>query len=97
MNRHTTWLRGLVWVLAVGTLTWLFAQAQGGDSRNQHALLETLVAIDASTARVVHRTAFGRPVSCLAVSKDGTRIYVGDFDGNVEALDATTVALRAAS
>ena len=46
MNRHTTWLRGLVWVLAVGTLTWLFAQAQGGDSRNQHALLETLVAID---------------------------------------------------
>ena len=53
---------------------------------------ETLVAIDASTARVVHRTAFGRPVSCLAVSKDGTRIYVGDFDGNVEALDATTVA-----
>ncbi len=58
---------------------------------------ETVVAIDASTARVVNRTAFGRPVSCLAVSQDGTRLYVGDFDGNVEALDAASVALRAAS
>ncbi len=58
---------------------------------------ETVVAIDAATARVVNRTAFDRPVSCLAVSQDGTRLYVGDFDGNVEALDAAWVALRAAS
>lgn len=60
---------------------------------------ETVVAIDAATAKVVNRTAFGRPVSCLAVSQDGTHLYVGDFDGNVEALsvDATAVGLRNAS
>jgi DNA-binding beta-propeller fold protein YncE len=60
---------------------------------------ETVVAIDASTARVVNRTAFGRPVSCLAVSHDGTRLYVGDFDGNVEAVsvDAMSLGLRPAS
>lgn len=60
---------------------------------------ETVVAIDAATAKVVNRTAFGRPVSCLAVSQDGTRLYVGDFDGNVEALavDAAAAGLRKAS
>jgi DNA-binding beta-propeller fold protein YncE len=60
---------------------------------------ETVVAIDAATAKVVNRTAFGRPVSCLAASQDGTRLYVGDFDGNVEALavDAATAGLRTAS
>ena len=60
---------------------------------------ETVVAIDASTARVVNRTAFGRPVSCLAVSQDGTCLYVGDFDGTVEAVsvDASSVGLRPAS
>ena len=36
--------------------------------------------IDASTARIVTRTAIGRPVSCLAVSQDGTHcLYVGDY------------------
>lgn len=60
---------------------------------------ETVVAVDASTARVVSRTAFGRPVSCLAVSHDGTRLYIGDFDGTVEAVsvDASSVGLRPAS
>lgn len=47
---------------------------------------EDVVVIDAATARVVTRTAIGRPVSCLAVSQDGTRLYVGDFDGHVAAL-----------
>jgi YVTN family beta-propeller protein len=60
---------------------------------------ETVVAIDVATARVVNRKAFGRPVSCLAVSQDGTRLYVGDFDGNVEAMavDAASAGLRSAS
>jgi len=60
---------------------------------------ETVVAIDVATARVVNRTAFGRPVSCLAVSRDGTRLYVGDFDGNVEAVavDAASAGLRSVS
>jgi DNA-binding beta-propeller fold protein YncE len=53
---------------------------------------ETVVAIDAATAKVAHRTAFGRPVSCLAISQDGTHLYVGDFDGNVEALPVDTAS-----
>ncbi len=58
---------------------------------------ETLVAVDAATAKVVNRTSFGRPVSCLALSLDGSRLYVGDFEGNVEALAADAATLRAAS
>lgn len=58
---------------------------------------ETVVAIDAATAKVVNRTSFGRPVSCLAVSLDGTRLYVGDFDGNVEALAVDAASMRSAS
>lgn len=60
---------------------------------------ETVVAIDAATAKVVTRTAMGRPVSCLTVSQDGTRLYIGDFEGNVEALavDTASAALRPAS
>ena len=60
---------------------------------------EDVVVIDASTARVLRRTAIGRPVSCLAVSQDGTRLYVGDFDGSVAALPVQSagLGLRAAS
>jgi DNA-binding beta-propeller fold protein YncE len=63
------------------------------------AVGQTVVAIDAATARMVDRTSFGRPVSCLAVSQDGSRLYVGDFDGTVEALaiDAVSAGLRSAS
>lgn len=60
---------------------------------------EDVVVIDASTARIVHRTAIGRPVSCLAVSKDGTHLYVGDYEGSVAALPVRSAGLelRAAS
>lgn len=60
---------------------------------------EDVVVIDASTAREVHRTAIGRPVSCLAVSQDGTHLYVGDYDGSVAAMPvkAAGLGLRAAS
>jgi DNA-binding beta-propeller fold protein YncE len=60
---------------------------------------DDVVVIDASTARVVHRTAIGRPVSCLAVSQDGTHLFVGDYDGTVASMpvNAANLALRAAS
>lgn len=60
---------------------------------------EDVVVIDAATARVVHRTAIGRPVSSLAVSQDGTRLYVGDYDGSVAAIPVKSagLSLRAAS
>lgn len=60
---------------------------------------EDVVVIDASTARIVQRTALGRPVSCLAVSQDGSRLYVGDYDGSVAALPVNSagLGLRAAA
>ena len=60
---------------------------------------EDVVVIDASTARIVNRTAIGRPVSCLDVSHDGTHLYVGDYDGSVTALPVQSagLGLRAAS
>lgn len=60
---------------------------------------EDVVVIDAATARVLNRTAIGRPVSCLAVSRDGTRLYVGDYEGSVAALPVQSAGpgLRAAS
>jgi hypothetical protein len=41
----------------------------------------------------------GRPVSCLAIGHDSTRLYVGDFDGGITALavQALRQGLRAAS
>jgi DNA-binding beta-propeller fold protein YncE len=54
---------------------------------------EDVVVIDASTARVVNRIAIGRPVSCLAVSQDGTRLYVGDYDGSVAAMPVQSAGL----
>ncbi len=47
---------------------------------------DNVVVVDPSTARIVNRIDIGRPVSCLAASRDGSRLYVGDFHGNVEAL-----------
>ena len=60
---------------------------------------EDVVVIDAATARVIDRTAFCRPVSSLAVSQDGTRLYVGDYDGSVAAMPVASagLGLRAAS
>lgn len=60
---------------------------------------QQIVVIDASTARVVHRTDIGRPVSCLAVSTDGTCLYAGGYDGSVSAMSVRSAGLgvRAAS
>lgn len=42
--------------------------------------------LDVRTLRSVDSLHIGRPVSCLAVSRDGSRLYVGDYDGSVAAL-----------
>jgi YVTN family beta-propeller protein len=60
---------------------------------------EDVVVIDAATARVIDRSAIGRPVSCLAISQDGTHLFVGDYDGSVAAMPVKSggLGLRAAS
>lgn len=49
---------------------------------------EAVTVLDAVSLRPVNHIDIGRPVSCLAVSPDGTRLYVGDFEGAVTALPA---------
>lgn len=56
-----------------------------------------VVVVDTATARVVERIDIGRPVSCLAVSRDGSCLYVGDYEGAVSALEVQSAGLRAAS
>jgi YVTN family beta-propeller protein len=60
---------------------------------------ESITVIDVATMRTVNRVDVRRPVSCLAVSPDGTTLYVGDFDGAVTALalQASSQARRTAS
>jgi len=60
---------------------------------------DSITVIDVATMRTVNRTDLRRPVSCLAVSPDGTTLYVGDFDGAVTALglQASSQSRRAAS
>jgi hypothetical protein len=54
---------------------------------------------DAHTVRLSSNVDVGKPVSCLAVSRDGTRVYVGDYEGGITALavQALSKGLRAAS
>ncbi len=49
---------------------------------------ERVSVLDAGTLRSVDGVDIGRPVSCLAISREGSRLYVGDFDGGVTALAA---------
>jgi YVTN family beta-propeller protein len=58
-----------------------------------------VVIIDTATARIADRIDAGGPVSCIAVSRDGTRLFVADYDGAITALEVakTGLELRAAS
>ena len=56
-----------------------------------------VVVVDTATARIAERIDIGRPVSCLAVSRDGSCLYVGDYEGAVAALEVRSAGLRAAS
>jgi YVTN family beta-propeller protein len=60
---------------------------------------EQVSVFDAHTVRLSSNVDVGKPVSCLAVSRDGTRVYVGDYEGGITALavQALSKGLRAAS
>lgn len=60
---------------------------------------EQVTVFDATTLQRTGHVDVGRPVSCLAVSRDGTRLYVGDYDGGIAALavKALSQGLRTAS
>jgi len=47
---------------------------------------EGVSVFDATTLRCTGSADVGRPVSCLALSRDGARLYVGDYDGGISAL-----------
>ena len=57
---------------------------------------EDIVVVDVMKRAVIERTPIGRPVSCIAVSRDESCLYVGDYDGTVTAL-SVRAALRTAS
>lgn len=57
---------------------------------------DAIVVVDVMTRRVLERVDMGRPVSCIAVSRDEGCLYVGDFDGAITAMSVRT-ALRTAS
>ena len=57
-----------------------------------------VVVIDTATARIVDRIDTESPVSCIAVSRDGARLFVADYDGAITAVQiAKARELRAAS
>lgn len=60
---------------------------------------EQVSVFDAANLHRADQIAVGRPLSCLAVSRDGSRLYAGDYDGGITALavPALTKGLRAAS
>lgn len=60
---------------------------------------QQVAVIDPATLRVMDRIDISRPVSCLAISRDSSHLYVGDFDGGVSALSIQSagIGLRPAS
>ena len=57
---------------------------------------DVIVVVDVVKRQVIDRITIGRPVSCIAVSRDDSCLYVGDYDGAVTALPVRA-ALRTAS
>ncbi len=55
--------------------------------------------LDIAAGRIVDTVETDRPVSCLAVNPEGTRLYIADFEGTVvaRAVSAADPRLRAAS
>jgi YVTN family beta-propeller protein len=60
---------------------------------------EDVTVMDPVTLRTTNGVHIGRQVSALAISRDGTRLYIGDFDGAVTALPVPGAdqGMRAAS
>lgn len=63
------------------------------------ALGDGVLVIDTVAARIIDRIDIANPVSAIAVGKDGTRLYVGGYDGAITALEVAKAnrELRAAS
>lgn len=63
------------------------------------ALGDEVLVIDTVAARIIDRIDTANPVSAIAVGKDGTRLYVGDYVGAITALEVAQANrdLRAAS
>ena len=57
---------------------------------------DVIVVVYVVKRQVIDRITIGRPVSCIAVSRDDSCLYVGDYDGAVTALPVRA-ALRTAS
>lgn len=55
---------------------------------------EQVAVLDIDTLRTVNGVHIGRPVSCLTVSRDGSRLYVGDYDGAITALAVPALEQR---
>lgn len=66
-----------------------------------HAYLlagEEIAVVNVATGNIVDSISVGRPVACMAVNSDGSRLYIADYDGTVEARStAGDSRLRAAS
>lgn len=57
---------------------------------------DAIVVVDVMKRAVIERVGMGRPVSCIAVSRDEACLYVGDFGGTITAM-SLRAALRSAS
>ena len=66
-----------------------------------HAYLlagEEIAVVNLATGSIVDNIGVGRPVACVAVNSDGSRLYIADYEGTVEARStAGDSRLRAAS
>ena len=58
---------------------------------------EQIIVLSLATATIVDRIELGRPVSCIAVSRDESRLYIADFGGRILARAIADTRLRAAS
>lgn len=64
-----------------------------------HAYLlagEEIAVVNVATGNIVDSISVGRPVACMAVNSDGSRLYIADYDGGIT-VKATSTQLRAAS
>lgn len=56
---------------------------------------EQVSVLDIDTLAVVNSVQIGRPVSCLALSRDGGRLFIGDYEATVTALAVPGMAAGA--
>lgn len=67
-----------------------------GGNRAYLVDVDRIAIVNVVKRQVIDHIAIGRPVSCIAVSRDDSCLYVGDYDGTVTAF-SVQAALRTAS